>query len=229
MMFFKTNISTFLIVFLVLSTFSCAGAKIMERRDNLGRTVRISYYERGDLEHVEEIKYVDNSFNPRKVEYRYYNGSRWVVRKEEKYYYRDNNLFRLAFFVHKKDEIEQTGSIVYRYSGTRPLRIEYYKNGPGGDYLMALDQYTYEGRSLDQRRLIEYEINPETGRRMQVGQYVIQYEKGEPQVIRSWVLDKKTKKIIEKKEERKQEVKEIIQRLEERFLHTCKGPEFTAI
>jgi len=193
------HISAGLILLLV---FSCGGSRVVQRKDNLGRVVRISYYERNSVIRSEDISYYGNSHNPQKIFYMQKKGLNLIPMREEVYTFTGGNLSRLDFFKFNQRKRIQAGMIKYYYTVGKPFRIEYYSylHDFKRHFIFGLDQYTYNNFKLHQRRIIEFEFNRKTGKSMQIGQYVLNYKKGKVLSMQSWIMNKKSKKIIEKKE-----------------------------
>lgn len=181
---------------------SCAGSREVQRRDNLGRVVRISYYEGSSIQRMEDISYYGTSHNPKKIFYMKKVGLNLVPVREESYIFKGKKLSKLSFYSYKDKKKIKVGIIKYYYAGNHPFRIEYYSylRNYKKYFIFGLDQYSYRGRILHQRRIIEYELNRKTDKSMQIGQYVVHYKKGKIHYMQSWIMDKKSKKIVEKTE-----------------------------
>lgn len=200
---------------------ACASTQSILERDGLGRIHRISTVERGEIVHVEEIKFVKNTRNP--SESRFFRKEKGLLRhyREGIYVYTDNRLSRLNYYRVESRRKLLSGFITYEYLHDRPALVSYYRLDPGSStfYLASLDTSSVEPQSgLRERRLIEYAPNEETGTIMQVGQYVIRYRDGRIESMKSWTLEKKSKKIIEKMVHAEDEVIVLVTALEERFL-----------
>ncbi len=187
---------------LIVFCISCAGSREVQRRDNLGRVVRTSYYEGNSIQRMEDISYSGTSHNPRKIFYMKKRGLNLVPAREEIYTFNGNNLTKLSFYIFENKNRFKAGMIKYYYTDSKPFRIEYYSflHDIKKYFIFGLDQYTYSSRKLNQRRIIEFEFNRKTAKSMQIGQYVVNYNNGKIASMQSWIMDKKSKKIVEKTE-----------------------------
>ena len=197
----KLNKNCFFILSLCLFlSFSCSSPRGVKKKDKLGRVTRVSYFEGSTVDRIEKIKYYGNSHNPlRKVFYRE-SGEGLKKVKEINYLFAGNSLARITFSVYMNDRKEDTGMIKYFYMRDKFRRIEYYSYNRDKKKMniFGLDQYTYVNNVTHSRRIIEYEYNTETDRSMQIKQFVVYYQDGKPLKMKSWIMDKKSKKIIEK-------------------------------
>lgn len=203
----------------------CNSIQVVEQKDSLGRLKRVASYQHSNLINERTIFYDQNSFNPVIIRYRKKQGGFVRIYRQENFTYEKNNLVKQSFFAYSKGKMVLTGFMTYDYVSQGPSRISYFRleSSSGTYYLRCLDQYNYKNDRVASRRLIEYESLSETGKTMQVGQYVIRYdEKGHPRQFRSYTLDKKTKKIIEKKVTGRDDVMKLVEKLEKRFQNYLK-------
>ena len=219
-------------IFLVgIVFFSCSGYTEIVKKDNLGRVIKVAYYNGRTLKHFEETEYYGNSLNPKIVVYYKSAGLGIVAYKEEEYQFDEkNNLASLTFMVYEgPNKKKKSGMIKYFYKNKYHSRIEYksYSNSLNEFFMFGLDQYNYKTKLLDFRRIIEFEYNTTTGKTMQIGQYVINYDKsGKILSLKSWIMDKELKKIIQKEESNQKLIHKKIGIIEKLFNKSARGEEF---
>lgn len=225
MKFLKT-----LILFSLLVIFNCSSMKIrvFEKKDNLDRVSRVFYYEGNIISKSEEIKYYGNSHNPSRIIYKIRSGNRLIPYKEEEYYFTANNLVKLSFFVIKNGKRLNTGMIKYYYKNNKQIRVEYYEREKSLNKIIifGLDQYEYSDGRLNGRRIIEYEVNPGTGKPMQIGHFYIRYKSGKMASMKLSILDRKSKKIIEKIINDSVLVHDKIDDIEKYYIRRSRGKDF---
>ncbi len=208
----------------------CSGLdiKVFEKKDNLDRVSRVFYYEGNILSKSEEITYYGNSHNPSRILYKIRSGNSFVPYKEEEYYFVENNLVKLSFFIYKNGKRINTGMIKYFYENNKQTRIEYYSHDESlrKIIIFGLDQYEYRNGKLSTRRIIEYEVNPGTGRPMQIGHFYLKYTNGKIDSMKLSILDKKSKKIIEKIINDTELVYDKIDDIEKYYIRRSRGKDF---
>ncbi|MCP4130294.1 MAG: hypothetical protein GY754_04875 [bacterium] len=221
------------IAIFVFAVLSCTGFREIERKDNLGRVTAIMYYNGNSLERVEEIEYYGNSHNPSAIIYKKEEGRKLSQYKSERYIFKGNNLVELSFFIYRNNGKIKTGMIKYYYYPNNNFkRIEYFSSSDllteseDKMFIFGLDQYTYKSRQLISRRIIEYEFNPQTKKSMQIGQYVVYYNNGSIASMKSWILDRKSKKVVEKNEKNILFVSTKIKHIEEFYITRSRGKDF---
>ncbi len=217
-----------LIIISILLVANCTGLKEIHKKDNLGRVISVLYFDGNELDRMEEITYYGNSHNPSKIVYKKKVGMDYIPLKEEVYKFNDNNLVRLSFYIYKNFSKIKTGMIKYYYAKNKPSRIEYYSyiKSMKKMFIFGLDQYKYRRGKIYNRRIIEYEFNPENKKPMQIGHYVIYYNKGKIISMKLSIMDKKSKKIIEKKVKNIDLVNGKVEDIEEYFIRKSRGKEF---
>ncbi len=206
------------IICMVLFFAACTGMREIERKDIFGRVSAIVVYNGSKVEKISEIVYSDNSFNPTSVIYKKDNKGQLVPYKEEEYNYQDNNLKATVFYIYKNNKKLKTGWIDYNYNENNLKDIGYYilDEKTGILYMFAFDSYEYdENNKLTSRRYIEYDFQPEKKETTQTAQYVFLYENGNVVELKTWILEKKSNKIIEKKETDLDFVNNTIKNIEE--------------
>jgi hypothetical protein len=206
------------IIFALFFTVSCKGLQVINRKDSLGRIYEVNSFKNSDLFHQKMVYYVDDSSRISHIIYsRKKNGIMWKYR-EEFFTYTNGLLIRHSFYTVVKHRKVPTGYMFYSYSKNKISRITYHRYNSTSKtyYLRALDRYCYKKNSFN-RHLIEFQKVPNESRVIQVAQFKAFYnEKGPFQLI-SWKLDKKTKKIVEKKTTSAEEVTNLVNMLERRF------------
>jgi hypothetical protein len=218
------------ILFSLLVFFNCSSMKIrvFEKKDNLDRVSRVFYYKENIISKSEEIKYYGNSHNPSRIIYKIRSGNRLVPYKEEEYYFVANNLVKLSFFIYKNEKRLNTGMIKYYYKNNMQVRIEYYSLDKSLNKIIifGLDQYEYSEGKLSTRRIIEYEVNPGTGKPMQIGHFYLKYKSGKIESMKLSILDRKSKKIIEKLINDSELVYDKIDDIEKYYIRRSRGKDF---
>ncbi len=225
MNFLKLTILFSLFVFV-----NCSGMKIrvFEKKDNLDRVSSVFYYKGNLISKSEEIKYYGNSHNPSRIIYKIRSGNRLVPYKEEEYSFEANNLVKLSFFIFKNEKRLNTGMIKYYYTNNKQIRIEYYEREKSLNKIIifGLDQYEYSDGKLNTRRIIEYEVNPGTGKPMQIGHFYLRYRNGKIDSMKLSILDRKSKKIIEKIINDSELVHDKIDDIEKYYIRRSRGKDF---
>ena len=197
---------------------ACTGMREIERKDIFGRVSAIVVYNGSKIEKISEIVYSDNSFNPSSVIYKKDTKGLLVPYKEEEYNYQNNNLKATVFYIYSSNKKVKTGWIDYNYDNNNIKDIGYYilDEKTGMLYMFAFDSYEYDDNNkLSSRRYIEYDFQPEKKETTQTAQYVFLYENGNVLELKTWILDKKSNKIIEKKELDLDSVNNTIRNIEE--------------
>jgi hypothetical protein len=202
--------------------------RVFEQKDNLDRVSRVFYYEGNIISKSEEIRYYGNSHNPSRIIYKIRKGNRLVPYKEEEYYFTANNLVKLSFFILKNGKRTNTGMIKYYYKNSKQTRIEYYSLDKllNKIIIFGLDQYDYSEGNLSTRRIIEYEVNPGTGKPMQIGHFYLRYKNGKIDSMKLSILDRKSKKIIEKIITNSELVDDKIDDIEKYYIRRSRGKDF---
>jgi hypothetical protein len=206
------------ILFAVLFSISCTGMREVERKDIFGRVSAIVVYDGAKIEKISEIAYSDNSFNPASIIYKKDSKGLLIPYKEEEYIYQYNNLKAIYFYIYINNIKTKTGWIDYNYNSNDLRDIGYYilDEKTGILYMFAFDSYEYnENYKLTSRRFIEYEFQSEKNETTQTAQYVFIYDNGNVVEMKTWILDKKSNKIIEKKEKNLELVNIKIRSIEE--------------
>jgi len=170
------------------------------KKDNFGRVKRVEYFDDTMLVSTEEMSYLGNSHNPIRIIYKKREKGHLVRVKEEVYKFKNNQLKSLILYLYIKKKRYIKGKILYFFSNNLLKRIEYYKYNERLKklFIFGLDQYEYKNRKLTGRRIIEYKINSKNNKSMQIAQYVATYENKKIKNLKIWILDKKSKKIVEK-------------------------------
>jgi len=209
----------------ILFAISCSGAREVQKRDNLGRVSAVSYYDGNALIRTEEFSYYGNSHNPWAIIYKKKNGLELKPYREEEYVFSNNNLERISFYVYRRGEKEKAGMIRYFYKSERTDRIEYYtyRKELQEFVIFGLEQHFYNGNEMTSRRIIEFEFNGQTQKSMQIGQYVVYYEKGSISWMHSWIMNKKSKKIVEKKEFNSDLISNKVAFIEDFYMQRSRG------
>ncbi len=188
----------------------------------------MAFYNGNTLNRIEEMKYYGNSHNPSQVIYKKRAGMDMVPYKEEQFEFQNNNLSKLSFFIFRDSKKINTGMIKYLYSDNKHNIIEYHSLNEGLNkmFIFGLDQYIYRDDTLITRRLIEYDINPENNQPMQIGHFVISYRDEKIESMKLTIMDKDTKKIIEKYVKESDLVLKKIEDIEDYYIQRSKGKEF---
>jgi len=219
-----------LFLFIIFFSFSCTSIRKIEKHDNLGRVSQVLYLSGNDINRIEELEYYGNSHNPKRIVYMRKNNKNnsYSPYKEEVYRFIDNNLSELSFFVYIGEKRITTGMLRYFYKNNFLTRTEFYSFNEKLKkmLILGLDQYIYNKKQLVKRRLIEYEYNLTTGKSMQVGQYLIVFENKMIKNMKYSIMDKKSKKIIEKRESNSEKVLKTIENIEEYYNKMSRGRQF---
>lgn len=213
-----------IILLLVAVAAGCAGHREIKEKDPLGRETRVAYYDGSNLEYLREIEYQGRSYNPQRIVYKKLADSTLVTVKEEKIEYSGHTPVRHSFHVYREGESQLKGYIQYRYSGEFVVRAEYYAVRTKSEPVMCgLSVFTYKGNSLNTRRMIQFRYDGDINKAVQKAQHVVYYDKGEVMRMRSWVIDGKAEKVVEKKMDDKEAIIESIKTLEEEFVGCAKN------
>jgi hypothetical protein len=217
-----------LVLFLVLYSFSCTSIRKIEKHDNLGRVSQVIYLAGNNVDRIEELEYYGNSHNPKRIVYMKKVENNYHPYKEEVYRFIDNNLSELSFFIYIGEKRITTGMLRYYYNRNFLKRTEFYSFNEKLKkmIILGLDQYIYNKKQLIKRRLIEYEYNLSTGKSMQVGQYLVVFENKIVKSMKYSIMDKKSKKIIEKRESNSEKVLKTIESIEEYYNKMSRGRQF---
>ena len=206
----------------------CSGSRNVKKKDPLGRITSSLSYRGASVDYSEEFEYYGNSHNPRRIIYRKKTSRGLEPFREEVYTFKPDGLSKILFYVYVNNKKKHTGEILFYYNGKKIQRKEYYALPVSGKQiaLFGLDQYTYKDGVRTERRIIEYEYMPALGKSMQIGQYVVFYRKGCVSYMKLWIMDKKSKKIIEQMEKDTQFVDMKIRNIEKFYLNRTKGEQF---
>ena len=197
------------IVILLFFVYSCKGLSVTNApesivRDEFGRVVkRISYNKSGKPESVIEVQYSGKTSKPSIKIFKKHQGRKSYPIREEVFVYKKGLVTQINYYIYKNMIRIKAGKIDFIYKNNKPEIIEYYSIIDIANMNMfkyGIDLYTYSDDILIKRRIIEYEHNPKSKNVMQLSQYVIYYKKEKIEFMQTWMLDKKTKKIIKNKE-----------------------------
>jgi hypothetical protein len=208
---------------------SCTGMREIERKDIFGRVSAIAVYNGSKIEKISEIAYSDNSFNPASIIYKKDIKGLLIPYKEEEYIYQYNNLKSIVFYIYNNNKRIKTGWIDYNYNNNNLKNIGYYilDEKIGILFMFAFDSYEYDDNyKLTSRRYIEYDYQPEKKEITQTAQYVFFYNNGNAVEMRTWILEKKSNKIIEKKEKNLELVNNTVRNIEETCNIKVRGKDF---
>ncbi len=176
----------------------CSGLSVKEEKDARGRIIRKEIYKGGVA----------------------------VPWWTEVFSYEKGEISRVKFFITINNKNIQSGRINYKYDGRKLKRIEYYSISSIDRRSLkrhGVDIYYYLDDSLVKRRIIEYEHNQKTGGSIQISQYVVRFKKNSVQSMETWMLEKKTKKIIKNKEDSTSIIHDMIGNIEKSQRDRCKG------
>ncbi len=213
-------------LFVLAAVFSCSGLSVKEKSDDLGRIVRKTTYIDGNVDSQEEIRYKDDTEKPVLKVHKKLRGDKVVPEWFELFTYENDQIDQIKIFIIANNKQILSGKIVYKYHIGKLKKIEYYSI-PGIKNLKlnrhGLDLYNYRDGSLSQRRIIEYEYNPTTGKSMQISQYVVHFRDNSIQSMETWMLEKKSRKILKNKEININIILEMISNIEKSQRERCKG------
>jgi hypothetical protein len=201
----------------------------IERKDIFGRVSSIAVYNGAKVEKINEITYSDNSFNPANILYKKDINNALVPIRQEEYIYQYKNLKTVIYYVYNNKKKIKTGWIDYTYNSNNLKNISYYviDDKTSIPFMFAFDSYDYdENYKLTSRRFIEYDLQSDKNETTQTAQYVFIYENGDITEMKTWILDKKSKKIIEKKEINRELVNMVIRNIEESCNTKVRGRDF---
>jgi len=188
----------------ILLLLSCSGLQQKKPEsknfDKMGRLIRVNYYEGKMVRCTENLYYIGKSRKPHKIMYKCRKGKILAPFSEIKYSFINDTVTRKTFFKYTKNTKNIEGHISYTYENDRVKEVRYYTMLKPGNksFMFALQQFSYSDANLKQRRFIHYQINPDTLKPMQNCQYVINYNDGKIESMKTWILDEKSKKVIEK-------------------------------
>ncbi len=223
----KRKIVFSLILFITLG---CSGISVIEDKDSKGRIYRKATYLDGKLQAQEEIKYLGSSLKPSTKIFKILRGARLIPIREEAYFYRNQALRSIKYYIYSKNTKVLSGKINYFYNNSLPKRIEYYSITDINRkkiFRSGIEIYSYNDHRLEQRRIIEYEYKPETNKTMQLSQYVLLYKNNKGISMQTWILDKKSKNIIKNEENNLNMITEMIKNIEKSLRERAKGIKLT--
>lgn len=215
------------ILFLLFTLISCAAFRQIEQTDGIGRIVKVAHYDGSNLKYLEEIKYVGNTYNPSDITYYNLIDSELKPFKKEIYSYDDHSIVAISIFSIENSSKNLINEIKFTYTEDSKIKtIEYYSfAATAGLYLFGLDQYSYENENISFRRIMEYQINSETGKVIQKAQYQVFYKQGLASSMKSGVVDSGSSSIIEKDDEDPEMIEKKIVSIEKYFLMKTIGRE----
>ena len=216
------------IYFICLSFFlSCSAFREIEQKDSIGRVVKMAYYDGSQLEHLEEIEYVGNTYNPDRITFYKMDDYELFPFKYEVYAYNEKNITSISVLTYENEKKTKTGYINFTYTDSGAINsIEYHTySSRAGLYLIGLDQHTYDDKGLAFRRIIKYQLNSKTGGTMQKAQYQVFYCNKNPCNMKYGIIDRESNTIVEKKERDPEVINEKIKSLEKFFLIETIGRE----
>ena len=218
--------SVFYFIFIYIIFSACSGPSVRDEKDGLGRTVRKAIYQNNKIEFEEDTKYLENTDKPLiKVYRRIINGTPvpWWM---EVYSYENDNVTEIKFFVTINTEKISSGKISYQYEGDKLKMAEYFSVTDVNNQTLnrhGFDLYYYSNNAIVNRRIIEYEYNPETGDSIQISQYVIQYDNNKIQSMETKMLDRKSNEMITRNETNIDIINEMIINIEKSLKDRCIG------
>lgn len=215
-----------ILLFIISVLTGCKGQSVKEERDNFGRVVRRVIYKNKRIECQEEIKYLNNTDKPLIKVYKKITEGEPVPWWMEVYSYDGDKISQIKFFINIESKRTLSGKIDYQYENEKLKMIEYYSLI--GDENQALnrhgfDLYYYSSDNLVNRRIIEYEYNPQTGDSMQISQYVVEYRDNTIQSMETKMLDRDSREMITKNETNIDIINEMINNIEKSLRDRCIG------
>jgi hypothetical protein len=223
----KRKIVFSLILFITLV---CSGISVIEDKDSKGRIYRKSTYLDGKLQAQEETKYLGSSLKPSTKIFKILRGTRLIPIREEGYFYKNQALRSIKYYIYSINTKILSGKINYFYNNSLPKRIEYYSITDINRkkiFRSGIEIYSYNDHRLEQRRIIEYEYKPESNKTMQLSQYVLFYKNNKGISMHTWILDKKSNNIIKNEENNLNMITEMIKNIEKSLRERAKGIKLT--
>ena len=214
-------VKLFIVIPVVLLTLvSCSGRRVIEDRDNHNRAIKLTYYDGGSVDRVEEIAYKGNSSNPSEVIYKKYRRSKLIPYKLEKYRFFNNDPVIITTYALIGNRRIRTGQIrYYYYANNEPKRKEFYTyiKAMKKMFIFGVYQYKYKNEALKTLHINKYEFNPLFSKSMQVEQHMVFYTIGNISHMKSYVMEKKSRKLVEINERDPQLISDIINSIEKKF------------
>ena len=215
---------------ILFTTLGCSGISVIEDKDSKGRIYRKATYFDGKLQAQEETTYSGSSLKPSTKIFKILRGVKLIPIREENYFYRNQALSSIRFYIYSDNARILSGKINYFYNNSLPRRIEYYSITDierKKIFRSGIEIYSYNDNRLEQRRIIEYEYNPKTKKAMQLSQYVLLYKNNKGISMQTWILDKKSKNIIKNEENNLNMITEMIKNIEKSLRERAKGIKLT--
>ncbi len=221
-------------ILLLLMVISCSSMNTRESGnkiyDSKGRLIRVNYYDRDRVKYTENLHYRGADKRPYRIVYKKRKAGTMVPMRETVYSFMEGKVGEKTFYRYLGNRKRKVGFISYKYIDGNRRETRYYKISikTGKSFMFALQQYS-PGADNDKktRRFIRFAINPGSGKPMQTHQSVIYYKNNEIKSMKTWILDMKTKKMVEKNEKSIILINKIINALNYRNEREARGKGFT--
>ncbi len=209
---------------------NCSQLSLYEEKDSSGRITRSVSYVKNEPDTITTIKYIGNTDKALSKEFIKLKNAAPYHSWIESYQYTRGRISTTKFFIDINNSKIQSGKIIYKYDNEKETQdksqIEYYSLSDLNEknfFMHGVDIYTYADIGLLNRRIIEYEQNPETHTAVQVSQYVIHYADYKKITMETRMLDKKSNSIVNREEINLKIIKETIENIEKSLIDRCRG------